>query len=713
MAINPYSPCPCGSGKKLKFCCGDLATEIEKIYQMIQGDQPRGALKHLEQLLAKNPQQGSLLDLKASVELSLHEFDAASATIADFLEAHPGSASAQAQKAILASVQENGSAGVESLQDALELLQDDMPLRVLEAIGAVGQALLVEGQLIAARGHLLLYAGIAPEEDNRALELLMRMNLQSGLPLMLREYLSLKDCPAGVPWEQSYREAIKHAARGMWRKAAAVLISTIKKFGMEPPMVYSLALLQGWLGNTDAFVAGLHKYAQMDVPLDDAVEAEALAQLIDVTTDEPSIETVRLSFAIANEEALEKIFTKNDRLEDYQLDPNAQEEDETQRPRSSHILLDRDPPSAGDGIAADEIPHVVGFLSVYGKRTDREARLDVTADRGEGIDEIEPRVRAIFADSLGDLLDTEVVREKPLSEEALSWRWRLPDDTPLEQRRALLAGQRREAILDRWTAAPRGALDSKSPLEAAQEEQLRIPLLASVLVLEQSTNDPAELEIFAELRAKLALPPAEVIDPSAVDLNTIPLLRVPRLDLKSLAPDELALLQERAVLIGANLATLLLSLELVQRDDLLEEIDLGPAYRRLIRLLPDPQKVDPWIEKARAWSKSREQSQAPWALLELETAIQLGDGSRVQQTLNELRERHISEPGVADETYRLLFAAGLIDPNQMVSQPAPVAAEPIAAAAPGSEGPGIWTPGSDSTAASAAADDDKPAIWTP
>ena len=55
MALNPYSPCPCGSGKKLKFCCGDLATEIEKIYQMIQGDQPRGALKHAEQLLEKKP----------------------------------------------------------------------------------------------------------------------------------------------------------------------------------------------------------------------------------------------------------------------------------------------------------------------------------------------------------------------------------------------------------------------------------------------------------------------------------------------------------------------------------------------------------------------------------------------------------------------------------------------------------------------------------
>ena len=77
MAVDPYALCPCGSGKKLKFCCGDLAGEIEKIHRMIEGDQPRAALRHVEQSLAKNPGRASLLDLKAALELSLGEIDAA------------------------------------------------------------------------------------------------------------------------------------------------------------------------------------------------------------------------------------------------------------------------------------------------------------------------------------------------------------------------------------------------------------------------------------------------------------------------------------------------------------------------------------------------------------------------------------------------------------------------------------------------------------
>ncbi len=721
MAINPYSLCPCGSGKKLKFCCGDLAAEIEKIYQMIQGDQPRGALKHVEQLLEKTPDQGSLLDLRSSLELSLHEFEAARDTVATFVKAHPDSASAHAQRAILVAATESGTAAIAPLQDALELLEKDMPLRVLEAIGAVGQALLVEGQLVAARGHLLLYAGIAPEEDNRGLELLMRMNLQAGLPLLLRDYLVLSECPHDAEWREPYLEALRNSARGLWRKSADILIAAIKKHGMAPEMVYSLALLQGWLGNTDAFVAGLHKYAMFEVPTDDAVEAEALAQLLDTNVDELKIETARTVFAIEDEAALEEKLRADSRIEDYQLEPPASGEEDAPRPRSSYILLDREPPESGASIERGDVPQVMGFLSLFGKRTDRPAQLEITADRsgeksGEQQDESEKLLREILGDDLGEVIESDVVNEKSLSEESLSWRWRLPDDTPMELRRQLLAEQRAEAVLEHWTAAPRGALLGKSPLEASDDEKLRVPLLASVLIIEQAAEDPKELKLFEKLRDKLKLPAAEEIDPTNIEVQNVPLVRIPRLRLGDVAAENLSPLLERTVLMGANLATLLVATEIVEREDLPEDFDLAGAYRRLIRLEPDVGRRLHWVQQARSWSKSQDQSEAEWSLLELEMSIEQGDPTRVQSLLGELRERHMEEPGVAEAIYKMLYQAGLIDPSQMAGQPMPAMpgmAEPVGAAKATSEPSGIWTPGSDAPQSSDSAGGDKPAIWTP
>ena len=102
MAVDPYAPCPCGSGKKLKFCCADLAADIEKIDKLAASDQPHAALQHVEKLLAKEPDRASLLDIRAMLELSLHEFDAAEKTLQHFLAKHPDNASAHAQAALLA-----------------------------------------------------------------------------------------------------------------------------------------------------------------------------------------------------------------------------------------------------------------------------------------------------------------------------------------------------------------------------------------------------------------------------------------------------------------------------------------------------------------------------------------------------------------------------------------------------------------------------------
>jgi predicted Zn-dependent protease len=131
MAIDPYALCPCGSGKKLKFCCSDVVGEIEKIHRMIEGDQPRAALRHVEQTLASHPNRASLLDLKASLELSLDELDAARRTVDEFAAAHPDSPTALACRALLLADTDQATAAAATLQRALALVEREMPAMLL------------------------------------------------------------------------------------------------------------------------------------------------------------------------------------------------------------------------------------------------------------------------------------------------------------------------------------------------------------------------------------------------------------------------------------------------------------------------------------------------------------------------------------------------------------------------------------------------------
>ncbi len=712
MAVDPYAPCPCGSGKKLKFCCADLAADIEKIDRLAASDQPHAALVHVDKLLAKEPDRASLLDIKAMLELALHEFDAAEKTLQHFLANHPDNPSAHGQAALLAAARGDTQKAVARLQDALERTGDAIPARVFEAIGGVGHALLLDGKIVAARAHLLLYAGMAPKGDNRAIELLLRLNMQGGLPLMLRDNLLLFENPAGVKNRAAFDEALRLARRGQWRRAEAEFAKLLDPTAPPSAVLYNLAVVCGWQAADAEFAQGLHHFAKLDVPLDDAVEAEALAQLIDPALDDATLESVRLTYAIADDDAAIERLASDRRIESYELDPEMLDEEETTRPRSTHILLDRPAPRSGAELTVDEAPNVLAFVSVYGKRTDRDGRIEVTTDRDDRFDEVQRLVAEILGDAIAPDASEELVAEKSRSDEALSWRWRLPDDTPPERRRQLLAERRRRAILDGWIAAPRAALGGLTPTEAAAKPEWRVPLLASVLLLEQATVNPQERGLFQELRAKLGLPAAETIDPDTVDWDRVPLVRLSRINVETASDERLVQMFNRAAMSGASATVLAAAEEIVSREAIVDGVDA--AYRQLVRAEPNPDRALEWAGKAKSRATAAGKPAGEWALLELEVQIERGDPMGVQSVLDEIRKHHLNEPGIADATYQLLYTSGLLMPRGPAggmpgAAPGATGRAPLEPAAAGAEAGRIWTPGQDAAPAAGG----KSAIWTP
>jgi len=233
-----------------------------------------------------------------------------------------------------------------------------------------------------------------------------------------------------------------------------------------------------------------------------------------------------------------------------------------------------------------------------------------------------------------------------------------------------------------------------------------------VLIVEQAAVEPAELGMFDTLRTNLNLPPAETIDPANVDVAQLSIVRVPHLDLTKLTDVQLIKLLERATMTGGNLATLAVAGELVSRPTHDKSLDLSAAFRQLVQVEPDLARAQDWIAKARDWSKSKNRSVAEWALMELEIAIQRSDSPTAQRVLDEIRTNHINEQGVAEATYRLLYAAGLIAPRGGTGAPTPLAMPAGRAEGPHSptSSSGLWTPGS---AEIAAPSEGKSAIWTP
>ncbi len=72
-SVNPYSPCPCGSGQKSKWCCHKVESYAERTQRMVENGQSEAAIKPLAQGLAKYPDSPWLLTREDLIEVHLDE----------------------------------------------------------------------------------------------------------------------------------------------------------------------------------------------------------------------------------------------------------------------------------------------------------------------------------------------------------------------------------------------------------------------------------------------------------------------------------------------------------------------------------------------------------------------------------------------------------------------------------------------------------------
>jgi hypothetical protein len=272
----------------------------------------------------------------------------------------------------------------------------------------------------------------------------------------------------------------------------------------------------------------------------------------------------------------------------------------------------------------------------------------------------------------------------------------------------LIEEERRAAIVDRWPKLPQPALHGKTAVEAASDPELRIPLLANLLILEQGGNSAGDTDSIADLRRDLNLPQPDAIVPAGQSLSGLPLVRVSRLEIEKVSDDDLVMLYRRSILIGAHAATLLLAREAVARPSLADRIPPADAYQRMIAAERDPDKALVLLNAAREHTKSAGQSTATWDLAELELHITTGNVDEAKDLLARIQREHGNDPQVAAALYQLLYETGVISDEQMGRVPGPAHThEPAAAASAPAPAGQIWTPGSDRPTGG------KSALWTP
>src|SRR5262249_40394753 len=121
-SVDPYSPCPCGSGQKYKWCCQKVESYAERAQRMVDNGQYESALKPLDEGLAKVPDNPWLSTRKALTQLHPKQASPAKGTLRALLKSHPGHLGGTILMTRLAVETEGAQAGIAQFQQSLSAI---------------------------------------------------------------------------------------------------------------------------------------------------------------------------------------------------------------------------------------------------------------------------------------------------------------------------------------------------------------------------------------------------------------------------------------------------------------------------------------------------------------------------------------------------------------------------------------------------------------
>jgi len=560
MANDPYSACPCGSGKKLKFCCGEYLSDLQRGFRLRE-NQPEAAVKLFRDLLRKHPDKDVILRELVYTLNELGLRSEARQVVTDFLKANPDQPMALLAMAEICLQEDGYTASRRILHRTFQICSRSQPTGISFLASMIAAEMGNTGCLMAAREHLSLAVRTASGERQRNLVLqLVRFESESSLPFVFRSTYPLLPVNSSEEATQQDVRARKLSILGCWEPAAILYNRLADAFPTEGAIWFNLGLCQSWDGRLAESANSLHHAATLLTDFDQAVAAEVLAQQIDsqLSTDRYRFYSVSLDVRSVSELL--------SRLESEPLlhRIHTHDHEDCEHPggtdHAAEMILLSSAVKAEDLHDASQLPESIADVDLYDITDADEAVnagvhhpfLTITASESV-IDTAIVRIRAIAGDLIltsGDEETKEVISIEKSECRVFDHRYFCP--AGLTQKRFRnLTRQLEPQTVEAWMQMPQSALGGKSVLEAANDDATKIKRAACVIALMVAASRYDLAPDFAAVRERLNIPtPAPRDIPEHFVMAAIPAIEYERIDVTKLTSTQLHEFTNRCSILG-------------------------------------------------------------------------------------------------------------------------------------------------------------------
>lgn len=668
MAIDSYSLCPGGRGKKIRFCCPDHLKDLEQIDKMIEGEQYSAGLAFVDTLLKKRPDCACLIEAKCLFQRMIGLWEEAYETAKDFVDKEPKNVVALTELATTSALLNKPQEAASVLIDSLEAVEgEQFPVAIIQAMLTVGMSFYENGHIFQAVAIAKQLQAFAPK-DQASNTFLYRCLGSEAVPLMLKEQAFDLLAPENFEKKAEYEEAVSCLAHGYWKRGRAILESLLEFGESWPNLFRNLGVVEYWFANEDKGRAYFDRYlACPNVDREAAIDAEQFLLLLSKPTwDDVSFMQKRV-YTIDDFDTVYQQFLSSKQLI---ANPRMQAMADSEiPPKMAFTVLDRPLTDRVDELCLNDVARQSGYMFVFGKQTTRAARAEFYIFPTEVA-----AVESILTATMGTIPTLE--SEEELTAQPVLWttnasapRLQFKDPSKLtEENIKSLYDEAFEEFASAWFEHAYDVFGSKSPKETLVNENGDRRVEALIRVVSGVFTSEYSEKIGMLLRKQAALPaPEPIIPPSnfetpeaAVEFfRQVPLWRWIRLQIEKCKTSDLAELLQIVNLVAPRDVKEKFAREFLTRPATESQYeDRGIAFSILVDSALASQNTDEALRlilEATEYAKEVGESDSQWNVLEIMTRFRRQEFEKVRSLAQHVFAEHQSDKE-AIQTLQQFFA---------------------------------------------------------
>ncbi len=270
MALNPYDACPCGSGKKFKWCCVGYFDQLQLALQQQQQGQHDAALRTMEALTKSNPQSPPVWCHYANVLYMEGKTEEAEKAVQEAFKLQSDCPMAYFTRAMFRQSEGEVLGALLLFRKALEAYPAEAGGPISDTCEMIARTELMLNRPVACRAVFEVAVNAQPMDQELRAQFDAMFGPESRLPEPARKAYTFRPASRALPANASIKK---------FSEAKAAYQNLTQQIPEDPAAWFNLGLVQAWLGEQPQAVEALNKSLELEA---DDYRAEETAALIEV-----------------------------------------------------------------------------------------------------------------------------------------------------------------------------------------------------------------------------------------------------------------------------------------------------------------------------------------------------------------------------------------------------------------------------------------------